>query len=63
MTRWKKMLLQRRSALMGLVLVGFVLTAALGAGWFARFTPDEMDEPMSLAGICWQGFCTGQEIL
>ncbi len=54
MTRWKKMLLQRRSALMGLVLVGFVLTAALGAGWFARFTPDEMDVTNRLLAPSWE---------
>lgn len=43
MDKIKKMFLQRKAALAGLILVLFILLAALGAGIFTQFTPDEMN--------------------
>lgn len=39
----KKMFLKRKSALIGLILVTAIVSAALGAGLLTRFTPDEMN--------------------
>lgn len=43
MDKIKKMFLQRKAALAGLILVLLILLAALGAGIFTQFTPDEMN--------------------
>ena len=43
MVHLKKMFLKRKSALIGLILVTAILSAALGAGLLTRFTPDEMN--------------------
>lgn len=43
MDKIKKMFLQRKAALAGLILVLFILLAALGAGIITQFTPDEMN--------------------
>lgn len=43
MDKIKKMFLQRKATLIGLILVMVILVAALGAGIFTRFTPDEMN--------------------
>lgn len=43
MVHLKKMFLKRKSALIGMILVTAILSAALGAGLLTRFTPDEMN--------------------
>ncbi len=43
MVHLKKMFLKRKSALIGLILVTAIVSAALGAGLLTRFTPDEMN--------------------
>lgn len=50
MKKIKKMFLQRKATLIGLILVLIVLVAALGAGLFTQYTPDEMNVDYRLLG-------------
>jgi len=50
MKKIKKMFLQRKATLIGLILVLIILVAALGAGLFTQYTPDEMNVDYRLLG-------------
>ena len=43
MSKIKRLFLQRKATVIGMILVSIVVIAALGAGLFTRFEPDEMN--------------------